>query len=103
MVPTSLIALVLLIAYFPAMIAYFIGWPKRRIMNPFFAVLAGVTALMVVAIILAIVDLRIVWLSWVLLAGAIALVPTSVIMYRRARAISQERQREIDKRRARGG
>jgi ABC-type transport system involved in cytochrome bd biosynthesis fused ATPase/permease subunit len=102
MVPSPLILTILLIAFFPAMIAYLTCWPRRRLVNPFFAVLAGVVALMLVVLILAIVDVRIAWLSWVFLAAAILLVPKSVTMYRRGRAISREYERGLAERRAKG-
>jgi hypothetical protein len=103
MVPTPIIMLVLLVAFGPSAVAYLNCWPKRRLVNPFFAVLAGDVALMLVALILAIVGVQIVWLSWVLLAAAILLVPKSVSMYRRGLAISRQKQREVTERRMRGG
>jgi|HubBroStandDraft_1064217.scaffolds.fasta_scaffold1474048_1 hypothetical protein len=103
MVPTPLILTVLLIAFFPSVIAYLVSWPKRRLVNPFFVVLACDVTLMLVAVIPAIFEVRIVWLSWVVLASAILLVPRSMTMYRRARTIERAREREITERRARGG
>jgi hypothetical protein len=103
MIPTSLILTVLLIAFFPAVIGYLTCWPKRRLVNPFFAVLAGVVALMLVVLILALFEVRIVWLSWVFLVTAILLVPISMTMCRRGLAISRGRERLFAERRARGG
>ena len=103
MVPTPLIGLVLLIAFIPAAIAYLVGWPKRRLVTPFFAVLASNAGLMLVVLILAVIGVQIVWLSWVFLAAAILLVPVSVTMYRRAQIVARARERQIAERRARGG
>jgi len=102
MVPNPLILTILLIAFFPSAFAYLNCWPKRRLVNPFFAVLASDAALMLFVIILAIADVQIVWLSWVLLAGAIILVPSAVTMYRRASAIRRQNEQGIAERRARG-
>jgi Na+-transporting methylmalonyl-CoA/oxaloacetate decarboxylase gamma subunit len=103
MVPTPVIMTVLLIAFIPSAIAYLTCWPKRRLVNPFFAVLAGNASLMLVALILSVVGVQIVWLSWVLLAAAILLVPQAVTMFRRAMLISRQKERELIERRARGG
>ena len=103
MVPTPLIMLVLLVAFWPSAIAYLNCWPKRRLANPFFAALAGNATLMLVALILDVVGVQIVWLSWVLLAAAILLVPRSLTLYRQARLISRQKEREVAERRARGG
>ena len=94
---------VLLIAFIPSAIAYLTCWPKRRLVNPFFAVLAGNASLMLVALLLSVVGVQIVWLSWALLAAAILLVPKAVTMYRRAGLISRQKDREVAERRARGG
>jgi len=103
MVPTPLIMLVLLVAFWPSAIAYLNCWPKRRLVNPFFAVLASDAALMLVTLVLAVAGVQIVWLSWALLAAAILLVPKAVSMYRRGRTIARQKEREVAERRARGG
>jgi hypothetical protein len=103
MVPTPIIMLVLLVAFGPGAVAYLCCWPKRRLANPFFAVLAGDVALMLVTLMLEVVDVQFVWLSWVLLAAAILMVPLSVTMCRRGLAISRQKQREVTERRMRGG
>jgi hypothetical protein len=103
MVPTPLIVLILVIAFLPAAIAYLVGWPARRLMNPLFAVLAIEVGLMLVVLTLAITRVQIVWLSWVFLAAAMLSVPMSLTMYRRAQIAARTREREIAERRARGG
>jgi hypothetical protein len=72
-------------------------------MNPYFAVLGGSVGLMVFTLALAILDVRIVWLSWVLLASGILLIGRSIVMLRRSLAVVRERDREIAQRRMRGG
>ncbi len=103
MVPSSLILIVLVVAFFPGAFSYMLSVPKRRIVNPYFAVVAVDLALMFVTVGVGISDVQIVWLSWVLLAGAILVIPPSVTMYRRARAIVRAREHEQAQRRARGG
>jgi hypothetical protein len=103
MVPTPLIMLVLLIAFGPSTFSYLFGWPKRRIINPYFAVMGSIVALMIVTLVLALIDVHIVWLSWVLLAVALLMVERSMTMLRRGRAVLQAHEREHTKRRARGG
>jgi hypothetical protein len=103
MVPTPLILAGLLIAFFPSTFAYLFGWPKRRIANPYFAVLGTIAALMLFTIILAIFDVQVVWLSWVLLAIAILMFERSITMLRRARASMRAHERRIVEHRARGG
>jgi hypothetical protein len=103
MVPTTLILTVLLIAWAPSGFSYLFSWPKRRLVNPYFAVLGGSVGLMVFTLALAILDVRIVWLSWVLLASGILLVGRSIVMLRRSLAVVRERDREIAQRRMRGG
>ena len=103
MVPTTLILTVLLIAWAPSGFSYLFSWPKRRLVNPYFAVLGGTVGLMLFTLILAIFDVRIVWLSWVLLASGILLVGRSIVMLRRSLAVVRERDREIAQRRMRGG
>jgi hypothetical protein len=102
MVPNSLIMVLLVLAFFPATFSYLFGWPKRRLVNPYFAVLAGSAALMLFVVILAIFDLHIVWLSWVLLACAILSVARSIIMLRRGLAVVREHERASAEHRARG-
>jgi hypothetical protein len=103
MVPTPLILTVLLIAWAPSGFSYLFSWPKRRLVNPYFAVLGGSVGLMVFTLALAILDVRIVWLSWVLLASGILLVGRSIVMLRRSLAVVRECDREIAQRRMRGG
>jgi hypothetical protein len=103
MVPTPLIMLILLIAFVPSTFSYLFGWPKRRILNPYFAVMWSIGTLMVVAVALAVFDVHIVWLSWVLLALALLMVERSMTMLRRARAATREYDRKQTERRARGG
>jgi hypothetical protein len=103
MVPTPLILTVLLIAWAPSGFSYLFSWPKRRLVNPYFAVLGGSVGLMVFTLALAILDVRIVWLSWALLASGILLVGRSIVMLRRSLAVVRERDREIAQRRMRGG
>ena len=45
MVPTPLILTVLLIAWAPSGFSYLFSWPKRRLVNPYFAVLGGTVGL----------------------------------------------------------
>ena len=103
MVPTPLIMLVLLIAFVPSTFSYLSGWPKRRIINPYFALIGSIGVLMFVAVGLAVFDVHIVWLSWVLLALALLMVERSMTMLRRGRALLRANEREHTERRARGG
>jgi fatty acid desaturase len=103
MVPTPIIMLILLVAWGPSGFSYLFSWPKRRLMNPYFAVLAASVGLMLFTLILAIFSVEIVWLSWVLLASAILLVFRSIVMLRRSLAVMRENDRQIAERRMRGG
>jgi len=102
MVPTSLIALILLVAFGLGWISHFVAWPKRRFLNPYFLILAGAAALMLFTLVLAIVGVEIVWLSWVLLATAILWVAASISEFRTALAAARARDRAADEHRARG-
>jgi len=102
MVPNSLILIVLLVAWAPSGFSYLFSWPKRRLVNPYFAVLAGSAALMVLTLILAVLGDQIVWLSWVLLVSGIVLIVLSIVMLRRALAVMREHDRQVAERRARG-
>jgi hypothetical protein len=101
MVPTPLIMLVLLVAWAPSGFSYLFSWPKRRLVNPYFAVLGGSAGLMLFTLLLAIFSVRIVWLSWVLLASGILLIVRSIVMLRRALAVMRERDRQLTERRMR--
>ena len=98
-----LILTVLLIAWAPSGFSYLFSWPKRRLVNPYFAVLGGSVGLMVFTLALAIFGVRIAWLSWVLLASGILLVGRSIVMLRRALAVMRDRDRQLTERRMRGG
>src|SRR5208283_4463166 len=68
MVPNTLILIILLVASGFSYMAYFLDIPKRPIMNRKFLMMGGGAALMIFTVVLAVIDVRIVWLSWVLLA-----------------------------------
>jgi hypothetical protein len=102
MVPTSLILIVLLIAFFPGTFSYLFAWPKRRLVNPYFPVVGGIGALMIFTIILAISDVQIIWVSWVLLATSTLMAVLSVVMLRKALAVARAHERREAARRARG-
>jgi hypothetical protein len=103
MVPTPIIMLVLLIALPPTGFGYLFTWPKRRLVNPYFAVLGTGAGLMLFTLALAIFSVQIVWLSWVLLACGFLLIARSIVLLRRAKAIMREHDRELAQRRMRGG
>ena len=103
MVPTSIILIVLVIGFAPAATAYLLGWPKRRLVNPYFAVLATSGSLMLLALILDVLDIPHAWLSWVLLLAGFVLIGVSMRMLRMAREVVRQRDQEIAERRARGG
>jgi hypothetical protein len=98
MVPTSLTALILTVTFFPAAWGYFWKWPKRRVANVYFVMLGGDAALMLFTVGLAIIDVRIVWLSWVLLVIAIGWLVTSVRLFRGALEMVRARDREMAER-----
>jgi|HubBroStandDraft_1064217.scaffolds.fasta_scaffold764698_2 hypothetical protein len=105
MVPNALIMLVLMVAFGIGWTGYFlsIGSSKRLLLSNRFLSMGAPAAIMLLTVILAVVDVRLVWLSWVLLAIAILLIVAAVPQYRKARAMSKAHAREITERRARGG
>ena len=103
MVPTPLILIVLLIAFFPGTFSYVFAWPKRRLVNPYFPVVGGIGALMIFTVTLAIFDVQIIWLSWVLLASSTLMVVRSVVLLRKALAAARAHERRDAARRAQGG
>ncbi len=102
MVPYSLILLVLLAASGFGYMNYFLYLPKRPIMNRKFLMMGGAAALMLFTVILAILDVRVVWLSWVLLAMAIFWLVAVIPQFRASLAANRAREREMNERRARG-
>ncbi len=101
MVPTSLIMLVLFTAFLPASFAYLFGARERRLVTPYFVVFGGNGALMVLTLVLQVLNVRSVWLSWVLLAAAIGLAAWTVVMFRRGVAAKEGRDHATAERRAR--
>jgi hypothetical protein len=102
MVPTSLILALLVVAFFPATFAYFFAWPRRRIVNEYFAVLGGCGAFMMITLALRVVSVQLVWLSWVLLVTAVLLAIASIPLLRKALALLAARERATAERRAKG-
>jgi len=103
MVPSSLTLIILVVGFFPASFAYLFSWPKRRLMNPYFAVLAAIGGLMLFTLITNILRIQIIWLSWVLLVAGLFLVPSSMKLLQVSREGVRERDRQNAERRARGG
>jgi hypothetical protein len=103
MVPTPLIMLVLTAAFFPGAVAYLVSWPARRLANQYFALLAGISGLMMFVLNLSIFGVHILWLSWVMLAIAIVLIPCSVKLLRKGHAAMRARDRAIAEDRMRRG
>jgi hypothetical protein len=104
MVPTSLIMVILVAAFFPASFGYFhrSPWLQHRLVNVEFLVLGSVGTLMLLTIILAIAQVTVAWLSWVLLVTAIILLATSIPVFRAAVAHVRARERAVAEARARG-
>ncbi len=104
MVPNPLIMLVLLVAFGIGWTGYFlgIGSTPRLLLSSRFLFLGAPAAIMLLTLILAVADVRLVWLSWVLLATAILLVVAAVPQYRKSQASRRARDREITERRAKG-
>jgi hypothetical protein len=103
MIPNSLILLFCVIAFFPSTFAYFFAWPRRRLVNVYFPVMGGAGALMAITLALSILQVHVVWLSWVLLALAITCMVSSIILLRTALGILAARERGVAARRAKGG
>jgi len=107
MVPTTPIVLILLAAELFAWFAYFfaLNVPGEGIRTMAFAVkfvmLVAPAAIMMFTLILAVLNVRVVWLSWALLAVAIALLALAIPHYRRARNDSRARSRAVAEWRAR--
>ena len=102
MVPTTLIVLILLAAFMPSASAFFLRIPHNRLLGGPTLLMVAVAALMLFTLVLAVVDVRIVWLSWVLLAIAILSLVGSIPLWQRAAAAKRARERQRDERRARG-
>jgi hypothetical protein len=102
MIPTSPIVLILLFAFTVSASAFFLRVPHERFVNGISVMMFGVAAVMLFTLFLAIIDARIVWLSWVLLAVAILLLVGAIPLWRKAMAASRARVRQIAERRARG-
>jgi hypothetical protein len=103
MVPTALIVLILVVAFFIGWYSYFAAIPKRLLLSRKFLMMFGPAAIMLFTLGLAVADVRIIWLSWVLLVIAIILVAAEVPDCRASMAAGRAREREIAERRARGG
>ena len=90
MVPTTLIVLILLVI--------------EPVLALMLAVVLGSVYIVIylVTLVLAVVDVRIVWLSWVLLAIAILSLVGSIPLWQRAAAAKRARERRIAEHRARG-
>jgi len=102
MVPNSLILVVLLVACGVSYLSYFLFIPKRVIMSVKFLMMGGAVGLMIFTVVLAIIDVQIVWLSWVLLATAILWLAASIPQFRNSLAESRARERLMNEHRARG-
>ncbi len=102
MVPFSLILIVLLAASGVSYMNYFLSIPKRPMMNRKFLMMAGAAVLMLFTIIVAILDVQVVWLSWGLLAVAIFWLAALIPQCRASLAANRARERELNERRARG-
>jgi type IV secretory pathway TrbD component len=102
MVPTSLIITVLLVAFLIAWFAYFMQIPERLILSRKFLLMGGPAAVMLFTVILAIIDVQVVWLSWVLLGTAILWLAASIPQFRSSLAASRARERLMNEHRARG-
>jgi hypothetical protein len=102
MIPTSLNVLVLFAAFMPSASAFFLRIPHRRLLNGNSVMMVAVAALMLFTLVLAVFDVRIVWLSWVLLAIAILSLVGSIPLWQRAAAAKRARERQIAEHRARG-
>jgi hypothetical protein len=103
MVPSSLTLTILAVAFLLSSFAYIFGWPKRRLVNPYFAVLGSIGGLMLFILILDILDIRIVWFSWLLLLAAFGLLAGSVKVLRMSLEVQRAHNRAVAERRARGG
>ena len=102
-VPNSLIFVVLLVAFGTGWFNYFVFLPKRAVINVKFLIMVGPAAIMIVTVVLAVVDVHAAWLSYLLLALAIACLGIAIPRARRSMEEARARDREIAERRASGG
>jgi hypothetical protein len=104
MVPNSVIMLVLMVAFGIGWGGYFltVGSGRRLLLSSAFFFMGTPAAIMLLTLILALAEVRLVWLSWALLTIAVLSVVAAVPQFRKSRASARRREQEVAQRRARG-
>jgi hypothetical protein len=103
MVPVSLTMTILFVGFFLSTFAFFFSMPHRPLMDRYGTTMVGTGAVMVLTVTLAIIPVTLVWLSWVMLAIAIASLVLSIQLLRAARVIVRARDRAYAEHIAKGG